>query len=77
MLDERGIALRTGAQAIAAHDGVVELIGGDHVRADRVIALPHLVGPAIPGLPRAPRGSCPPMRTGACPASMMCTRPGM
>jgi len=54
LLAERGIALRTGAQAIAAHDGVVELIGGDHVRADRAIALPHLVGPAIPGLPNAP-----------------------
>jgi sulfide:quinone oxidoreductase len=54
MLDERAIALRTGAQAIAAHDGVVELIGGGHVQADRVIALPHLVGPAIPGLPVGP-----------------------
>jgi sulfide:quinone oxidoreductase len=54
MLDERGIALRTGAQAIAAHDGLVELIGGAHVRADRAIALPRLVGPAIPGLPNAP-----------------------
>lgn len=54
LLDERGIALRTGAQAVAAHDGVVELVGGGQVSADRAIALPRFVGPAIPGLPDGP-----------------------
>jgi sulfide:quinone oxidoreductase len=54
LLAERGIALRTRAQALAVHDGVLELTGGGLVQADRVIALPRLVGPAIPGLPDAP-----------------------
>lgn len=53
LLAERGIRLRTRAQAIAAHDDVLELVG-DQVPADRVIALPMLVGPAIPGLPQGP-----------------------
>lgn len=54
LLAQRGVALRCGAQAVAVHDGVVELTGGEQVTADRVIALPRLVGPAIPGLPDAP-----------------------
>jgi sulfide:quinone oxidoreductase len=53
LLAERGIALRTRAQAIAAHDGVLELVG-EQLPADRVIALPMLAGPALRGLPEGP-----------------------
>jgi sulfide:quinone oxidoreductase len=59
LLGERGIALRTGARAVAVRDGRVELADGPVVRADRVIALPTLVGPAIPGLPHAAHGFIP------------------
>ncbi|HET6551606.1 MAG TPA: FAD-dependent oxidoreductase [Solirubrobacter sp.] len=56
LLAERGIALRTGARAIAARDGRVELAGGDHVIAERAIALPRLAGPAVPGIPHDAQG---------------------
>src|SRR4051794_1644867 len=52
LLSERGIALRTRAQAIAARPGALEIAGAPPVQADRVIALPRLVGPALPGLPQ-------------------------
>ena len=53
LLAERGIALRTGARAVAVRPGELRLAGGAApVPADRVIALPRLTGPAIPGLPR-------------------------
>jgi sulfide:quinone oxidoreductase len=54
LLAERGIAVRTRALALHARPGGLELSGGDLVPADRVIALPRLTGPAIPGLPDAP-----------------------
>lgn len=53
LLAERGIALRTRAQAVAVHDGTVELTEGEPVHADRVIALPRFVGPSLEGLPMA------------------------
>lgn len=53
LLAERGIALRTRAQAVAAHDHVLELVD-DRILADCVIALPMPVGPAIRGLPQGP-----------------------
>jgi sulfide:quinone oxidoreductase len=56
LLAERGIALRSGARALAVRDGLLELAGAPSVVADRVIALPRLVGPAIPGLPHAAHG---------------------
>ena len=41
LLAERGIALRTGARAIAVRPGELELAEGPVVLADRVIALPR------------------------------------
>jgi sulfide:quinone oxidoreductase len=54
LLRERGIALRTGAHALGVRPGGLELAGAPPVAAERVIALPRLVGPAIPGLPEEP-----------------------
>src|SRR3954452_24862028 len=55
LLDERGIDLRTGARI------------PEDVHAERVIALPRLVGPAIPGLPHAANGFIPADRHGRVP----------
>jgi len=59
LLSERGIAVRAAARAIAVGPGVLELADGPPVAADRVIALPRLVGPAIPGLPQGAGGFIP------------------
>ncbi len=59
LLAERGIALRTGARVVAVRDATLELAGAPDVPADRVIALPRLVGPATPGLPHARHGFLP------------------
>jgi sulfide:quinone oxidoreductase len=59
LLEERGIALRTNARAVAAADGVLALEDGSSVLADRVIALPRLVGPAVRGLPQDHDGFIP------------------
>jgi sulfide:quinone oxidoreductase len=56
MLTERGITLRIGTRAVAVHEGRLELDAGPAVHADRVIALPRLIGPDIPGLPHAAHG---------------------
>ena len=56
LLKERGIALRTGARAVAVYPQTLELDEEPAVPADRVIALPRLVGPAIPGLPHGHLG---------------------
>jgi sulfide:quinone oxidoreductase len=56
LLAERGIAVLAGVRPTRVRDGQVELDGADPVRADAAIALPRLVGPAIPGLPHAPHG---------------------
>lgn len=58
-LAARGITLRAGARLVAVHPGWVELDGADPVPAGRVIAMPRLVGHAIPGLPRNPSGFVP------------------
>ena len=59
LLAERGIALRTGARALAVRPGVLEIEGAEPVAADRVIALPRLEGPATKGLPHAEHGFIP------------------
>jgi sulfide:quinone oxidoreductase len=59
LLMERGIAVRVGARAPSVRKGVLELAEGPGVVADRVIALPRLVGPAIAGLPHGAHGFIP------------------
>jgi sulfide:quinone oxidoreductase len=59
LLAERGVALRTRAQALAVEPGELRLQGAPPVAADRVIALPRLLGPAVPGLPHGAHGFLP------------------
>jgi sulfide:quinone oxidoreductase len=64
LLDERGIEVHTrqspirvdDRKLIVAHDGAHE--------ADRVVSLPRLVGPGVPGLPQDSRGFIPTDRYG-------------
>jgi sulfide:quinone oxidoreductase len=59
LLAERGIALRTRAQALSVGPGELRLEGAPPVAADRVISLPRLLGPAVPGLPHGAYGFIP------------------
>jgi sulfide:quinone oxidoreductase len=59
LLAARGIVLRTGVRASRVRPGWLELADAPSVKADHVIALPRLVGPAIPGLPHGAHGFIP------------------
>jgi sulfide:quinone oxidoreductase len=59
LLAQRGIAVRAGVRPSVVRTGWLELTDAPSVKADRVIALPRLVGPAIPGLPHAAHGFIP------------------
>ena len=56
LLTARGVAVLAGASAVAFEDGRLRLEDGRTVAADRVVALPRLRGPAIPGLPADDEG---------------------
>lgn len=58
-LEDHEIALHTLSRPRAHASGRLELEGGGHVRADRVIALPRLKGPAVAGLPHDDLGFIP------------------
>jgi sulfide:quinone oxidoreductase len=65
-LAEHGIVVRTDCQVRGVEDGtVLAAPGGVEVRADRVVALPRLHGPALEGLPADPNGFVPVDETGA------------
>jgi sulfide:quinone oxidoreductase len=59
LLAERGIELRAGVRAVAAHPGRLELEDGSVIATGRTIALPSLAGPAIHGLPHDDAGFIP------------------
>jgi len=59
LLEIRGIELHFGAAPIAWHDGLLEVAGLPSIEADAVVALPQLVGPALPGLPHDGAGFVP------------------
>ena len=59
MLDARGIALWTGARPIGLREGLLYVEPGPPLRADVVISVPALDGPAIGGLPAAAHGFIP------------------
>lgn len=60
LLAERGIEVVASAHSEVPRSGLVEISPGNRSRSfDRVIALPELVGPAVPGLPEAPDGFLP------------------
>jgi sulfide:quinone oxidoreductase len=52
LLEDAGVALHLGRPPVAFNAGALELGDGARVECDRVVALPTLVGPSLPGLPR-------------------------
>ena len=59
MLDARGISLWTRTRPLELRDGLLHVEPGPPLRADAVISLPRLEGPAITGLPSDSRGFIP------------------
>lgn len=59
LLDERGIAVRTGAYPTVVEDGRLVVTPGEPVAADRVVTLPVLEGPRLPGVPHDAGGFIP------------------
>jgi sulfide:quinone oxidoreductase len=59
LLELRGVHVELGAAAIAWRDGVLTLAGDRSLDADAVVAVPQLVGPAVPGLPHDAGGFIP------------------
>ena len=59
LLEERGIAVRTGAQPTLVQGDRLVVTPGEPVPADCVVALPVLEGPRLPGLPHDPGGFIP------------------
>ena len=59
LLEERGIAVQTGACAVELVDGELRLVPEGSVAADRVVALPRLRGTRIDGLPQTVEGFLP------------------
>jgi sulfide:quinone oxidoreductase len=51
LLEARGISCRTGTTPMAFEGGVLKVTPGEGIVADRVVALPQLEGPSLPGLP--------------------------
>jgi sulfide:quinone oxidoreductase len=59
LLADAGIEVIAGEYPVAFESGALRLVPDGHLRADRVIALPWLEGPRIPGLPHDARGFIP------------------
>jgi len=59
LLGDRGIAVRTGAYPTLVEDGRLLVTPGEPVAADRVVALPVLEGPRLPGVPHDAGGFIP------------------
>jgi sulfide:quinone oxidoreductase len=59
LLDQADIELHTGLTPRRLEHGVLEVAGGEDQRADRVVALPRLLGPRLRGLPSDDDGFIP------------------
>jgi sulfide:quinone oxidoreductase len=59
LLAERKIVVHTDSYPDAFESGTLKLVPDSEVPADSVVALPKLVGPAIPGIPQDPAGFVP------------------
>lgn len=59
LLSERGIAIRTETYPRDFDGSVLHLVPDGSIQAERVVAIPRLVGPAVPGIPHDPDGFIP------------------
>jgi sulfide:quinone oxidoreductase len=59
MLKARGVRLHTSSLPAEVRPRALRLAGGAMLFVDRVVTLPHLRGPRIPGLPSDPQGFIP------------------
>ena len=59
LLADRGIEVIASARCEVPEVGQVEIASGRRLEVDRVVTLPELYGPAVPGLPEAPDGFIP------------------
>ena len=59
LLDASDVALRTGAYTGGFGDGVLELVPGPELSADRIVALPRLEGAPLDGIPQTLAGFIP------------------
>jgi sulfide:quinone oxidoreductase len=60
LLQSARIEVLTSAHASIPAAGLIEITPGDHrLQVDRIVALPELEGPHLPGLPEAPDGFIP------------------
>lgn len=59
LLDEGGIELHTGRYPVEFRDGELSHVPGGSIAAERVVSLPRLLGPHVPGLPADAEGFIP------------------
>lgn len=61
LLEQRGVELHTGRHPTAFAGGMLTVVPADHspLELDRVVSLPELAGPHIPGLPQTGDGFIP------------------
>jgi sulfide:quinone oxidoreductase len=59
LLEARGVAVHTGRYPISLDDGVLTVAPRGSIAADRVVALPRLIGRPIAGVPRDADGFVP------------------
>jgi sulfide:quinone oxidoreductase len=69
LLAIRGIELVTGAAASAWSDGLLSVAGRTAIEADAAVAVPQLLGPALPGLPHDGAGFVPTDTEGRVPGT--------
>jgi sulfide:quinone oxidoreductase len=59
LLEQHRIALRTDTIPSAVNGSVLRFVGTGDVKADRVVALPRIEGPRLPGVPHDSNGFVP------------------
>jgi sulfide:quinone oxidoreductase len=69
LLEIRGVAIEAGAAAHAWSDGLLHVAGRPPIDVDAAVALPQLLGPALPGLPHDGAGFVPTDTEGRVPGT--------